>query len=265
MQKSWVHWVIAVVITLASASWQRTTGPTYPVRGQVALGNLTIPVRLERSHGGDGDQPVRIEVSDARVNGRVMWRFYPVVNAGWNVAEMRRAGNALEAALPHQPPAGKLEYQVRLERGPDSAVFPAVPAITRFKGDVAPTILVPHILMMFLGMLWSTRAGLAALAGGPVRRSTLITVLLLGIGGFILGPAVQKQAFGAWWTGVPYGYDLTDNKTLIAGVAWIGAAVAVAALGPRRRPARWAVVAAAAITLVVFAIPHSVWGSQLQR
>jgi hypothetical protein len=43
----------------------------------------------------------------------------------------------------------------------------------------------------------------------------------------ILGPVVQKFAFGEYWTGFPFGTDLTDNKTLIAFIGWIIALVAV--------------------------------------
>ncbi len=265
MQKNWVQWTIAVCITLASASWQRATGPTYPVRGQVTLGGQTIPIELQRTHGGQGDQPVLVQVADDEVSGRVMWRFYPVVHANWNVVHMRRTGNALQGALPHQPPAGKLEYQVHLVRGSETALFPPAAAITRFKGPVRPAILVPHVVLMFLGMLWSTRAGLASLFGGPIHRSTFAALLLLVVGGFVLGPAVQKQAFGAWWTGVPYGYDLTDNKMLIAGAAWIAAGICAVVADPRGRAMRSSVLTAALLTLVVFAIPHSVWGSQLAR
>jgi hypothetical protein len=75
----------------------------------------------------------------------------------------------------------------------------------------------------------------------------------------ILGPIVQKYAFDAYWTGWPFGYDLTDNKTLIAFIAWIAAAVAI----PRVRNPRWWLLGAAAVVLVVFMIPHSVLGSEL--
>ena len=81
---------------------------------------------------------------------------------------------------------------------------------------------------------------------------------LLVFGGFVLGPIVQKLAFGAYWTGIPWGYDLTDNKMLIGGVAWILAAVQLRG----GRQARVAVVVATIVTMVVFAIPHSVWGSE---
>jgi hypothetical protein len=120
-------------------------------------------------------------------------------------------------------------------------------------------VLIPHVLAMFLGMLWSTRAGLAAVTGGQTRTLTWVATGLLVVGGFALGPWMQHQAFGEWWTGVPFGFDLTDNKTLIAVAFWVLAAFRVRA----DRPARFEVTLAALATLVVFAIPHSVWGTQI--
>jgi len=163
--------------------------------------------------------------------------------------------------LPRQPAAGKLEYQVRLHRGAAQAMFPPRPAVIRFKGDVPAVVLVPHIMAMFLGMLFAARAGFEALVGRPrLAPHAWTATVLIAVGGFALGPAVQKFAFDAWWTGVPFGWDLTDNKTLIAGVVWL---VALAAL----RAGRWergTVVAAGVVTLIVFAIPHSAWGSELK-
>ena len=138
--------------------------------------------------------------------------------------------------------------------------FPEAPAVTRFKGDVAAWILAPHVLCMFLSMLLSTRAALAAVAGGDARTWAWWAIGMLVVGGFVLGPAVQKQAFGEWWAGVPYGWDLTDNKTLLAFIAWLPAIVPMW----RGRPARGAIVLAAVAMMVVFAIPHSVWGSRDQ-
>ncbi len=261
MKKPAVRWVLAFLLTLVSAVWQRRTGPTYPVRGRVALGGTDVSLKLARSHGGAGDQPVRVAAPDG-ADGAVAWRRYPT-NDAWTLAPMAREGGDLVAALPHQPPAGKLEYQVRLTRGAETAVFPPRPAVTRFKGEVPAAVLVPHVLCMFLGMLFSTAAGLAALAGAPVRRLAGATLALLATGGFVLGPIVQKAAFGAYWTGVPYGWDLTDNKTLLVGLTWAAALLALRR-GDRTKATRAAAVFAAAATLLVFAIPHSTWGSEIK-
>ncbi|HSK08073.1 MAG TPA: hypothetical protein VK911_00735, partial [Vicinamibacterales bacterium] len=225
MRRPALQWVLAILITLTSAVWQRMSGPTYPVRGTVDLGGQAISVRLQRTHSISARQPVVVRVPDAAMTGDVRWRLYPTDNP-WQTEPLRRRGDELRAEVPPppaplMPPAGKLEYQVRLHRDGQQAAFPEVPAVTRFKGDVAAVVLTPHILAMFVGMLLSTRAGLAAIFGGRLRLVSYLTFALLLVGGLILGPVVQKMAFGAYWTGVPWGWDLTDNKTLIAAVAWM--------------------------------------------
>ena len=253
------RWALAVVITLGTLVWQRTTGPTYPARGSVKLAEQTINMRLERSNSTASDQPVRVRVADPAVGGEIVWRRYPT-SEPWQVLELKREGGELQVMLPRQPAAGKLEYQVRLRLGGEQAVFPERPAITRFRGDPPTAVLIPHILAMFLGMLFATRAGIEALTPQrDLRRLAWATLGLFLVGGFALGPLVQHYAFGQWWTGVPFGWDLTDNKTLLAALAW------VFVLWRLRggRPARGATVAAALVTLVVFAIPHSAWGSQI--
>lgn len=258
MQKNRVLWVIAIVVTLASAVYQRMTGPTYPAKGHVVLGGKDINYRLERTHDTLADQVVHVEVVDLDVTGEMKWRRFPSAES-YRVVPLVRSNGALEGMLPREPPGGKIEYQLRLMRPPEAVVIPPSAAITRFKDPIALYVLIPHVLAMFLGMLCSTRAGLAAVTGGATRGLTWAALLLLVGGGFVLGPWMQHEAFGAWWTGVPFGFDLTDNKTLIAVAFWALAAWLVRA----DRPARIVVVLAALVTLVVFAIPHSVWGTQI--
>jgi hypothetical protein len=258
MHRSRLLWAIAVALTLASAVYQRLTGPTYPVRGHVVLGGSEVNYRLARSQETVADQLVRVEVADLAVGGELHWRRYPSSDA-IRVEPLARRGDGLEGRLPRQPPGGKLQYQLRLARPPELVVVPPAPVVTRFKDPVSAFVLVPHVLTMFLGLLWSTRSGLAALVGEPARLLTWSTLALLLVGGFVLGPWMQHQAFGVWWTGVPYGYDLTDNKTLLAIAAWILAAWRVK-VAP---PSRLAVGLAALVTVVVFAIPHSVWGTEI--
>jgi len=253
-------WTVAVVATLASAVYQRTTGPTYETRVEERFGAGDVRGELLRSHSVSSDLPVEFEVEDPAVVGRVLWRR---LGAGdpWSTVPMVRDGSRLTAALPAQPAAGKIEYSVVLALDEDIlAVGGEEAVVARFKGDVPPFVLVPHILFMFLGMLWSNRTGLEALVGGPRRdRMALVTLGLLVVGGLILGPIVQKYAFGAFWTGWPLGEDLTDNKLAVAVVAWGWASW-------RRGDGRWpraTAIIAALIVLAVYMIPHSLHGSTL--
>jgi hypothetical protein len=79
------------------------------------------------------------------------------------------------------------------------------------------------------------------------------------VGGLFLGPVVQKFAFDAFWTGWPFGTDLTDNKTALAALAWLPATL----LALRNRPLRVAVIVGWLVMMGVFLIPHSLRGSQI--
>lgn len=255
-------WFFAILVTVGTAAWQRQSGPTYPVRGVATLGGEEIRYRLLRSQTTGEALPVRVRAA-ADVTGEVVWRRYPSAHP-WQTLPLARAGEELTAELPSLPPAGKLEYRLRLSRGGSTVELPAAPAqaaVARFKGAVPAAVLVPHIFAMFFGMLFSNAAALSALARREqARRQAWVATLLLIVGGLMLGPAVQKYAFDAWWTGWPFGHDLTDNKTAVAVAAWAFALWR----GRGGRSARGAIVAAALVTLIVFSIPHSLLGSELE-
>ncbi len=69
MRKPVLLWVLAFVLTLASAVYQRLTGPTYPVSGRVSIADCEFAYRLARSHGGTSNQPVELKTGDPRVAG----------------------------------------------------------------------------------------------------------------------------------------------------------------------------------------------------
>ncbi len=253
-----LFWLLAVVITLASAVYQRRTGPSYPLRGKAVVGGAEIRYRLPRTAETAGDAEVSLP-APAPIEGRLEWMRFKTAD-DWARVPLAREGDRLVGRLPRQPAAGKLAYRVILTgAGGSSSLTGEAPIVLRFKDPVPIWVLILHVFVMFAGMLLATAAGLAALdkKRNP-RRLVLWTVALLFAGGFVLGPLVQKFAFGVAWAGFPAGSDLTDNKTLIAFLFWI---VALAA-GRRGRPARPFVVAASLVTLLIFLIPHSLRGSE---
>jgi hypothetical protein len=249
MKQSLTLWAIALAITLASAAYQRRTGPTYPLSGTTEIGGQKLKYKLERTHGGDDDAQVRIPAGLPSLKGTVSFRKTGTSDS-WTTVEFDRKGAELIASLPHQPPAGKIDYKVMLRSGEEMVwLNGGRPATMRFKGDVPVWVLAPHVVCMFLSFLLAARAGLGAATGRDEARLALAACLLITVGGMILGPVVQKLAFGAAWTGWPLGPDLTDNKTAVAWLAWVLAVW-------KRRP-RW-IIGAALVTFAVFLIPHSV-------
>jgi hypothetical protein len=260
MTRSIILWIVAVAITLGLAVYQRMTGPTYPISGVRSIEGEKVSYRFERSHPGASDHEVRIPVSSRIAEAWLEWRRYRSADE-WVRVPMAVKDSFLTAPLPHQPPAGKLEYRVQARGAGQLFSLPeGDPVVIRFRGDVPWYVIIPHVLMMFLSMLLSTRAGLEVFAPSPkLRPLVLATIGTLFVGGLMLGPIVQKYAFDAYWTGWPFGRDLTDNKTAAAFLIWAIAAFGI--LG-RRKKTSWALIAAVAM-MVVYLIPHSMLGSEL--
>ena len=160
--KSTLYWVLAVVITLAAAYYQRKTGPTRPKKIETTINNTNYTFRLLRTHPGIEDCEISIEIPDTSIHGLLIYKRYPT-NEEWAEVIMIRENDLLKGNLPHQPPAGKLAYFLRLTSKNEIVdVGSEEPAVIRFKGDVPAYIMGPHILLMFVAMLLSNLAGLLA-------------------------------------------------------------------------------------------------------
>lgn len=258
-RKNLFFWLIAILITLSLSFYQRITGPTRPVKGKIVLAGKSIKYKLIRTYSGSDDAEISIDDPTGELEGIIKYKRFKSKDE-WMILKMNHQNNKLVAPIPHQPPAGKIMYQINLTDGTNSINLTPDPVIIRFKGDVPAFIMIPHILFMLLAMIFSTRAGIEAIAKGPVTmKFSLLTTLLLLVGGFIFGPIVQKYAFGEYWTGIPFGWDLTDNKTVVALLFWILAIYKVCK-DPKNRG--WVLVATLVMTLA-FLIPHSLFGSEL--
>jgi len=260
MKRTTLLWIVAIIITLPVSYFQRVTGPTYRLTGTVMLDGTELSYRMERSHGGEEDAPVRIHTGDPEIRGTLEWKRHKVQEP-WYKVEMRFFDGELLAALPHQPPAGKLEYSIRIAKGEETILVPPdAPVVIRFKGDIPPHYLYTHILVMIVAFLFSTRAGLEYFSDESIKKEYVLwTVGILFAGGLVLGPVVQFYAFDAWWTGWPLGTDLTDNKTALAFIGWM---IAALAMKKSRNPKAWA-LGAAVLMIAVYLIPHSLFGSEL--
>ncbi|MFI5371153.1 MAG: hypothetical protein ACHQ52_06300 [Candidatus Eisenbacteria bacterium] len=252
-------WTVAIVLTLFLAVWQRVSGPTYPVSGTATLGASSFHYRLERTHAGAGDHVVRVDTGPIDVSGTVEWRDHAPAGS-WHAVPMipLSTAHALAAPIPHHAAPQKVDYRITLRSADATLVLPpAGMATLRFRNDVPAWVLIPHILVMMGALLLAVRVALEALRPAPdLRILTLRTLAATFLGGFPLGMAVSAYAFRQPWGGFPLGNDATDNKTLLAFLGWLVAAIVVMRAGDPRR-ARPIVLAAALLMLVVYLVPHS--------
>ncbi|ROL57462.1 hypothetical protein D9V84_05605 [Bacteroidetes/Chlorobi group bacterium Naka2016] len=261
MPKNILFWVLSLLIMLGLAIYQRTTGPTYPKTGSFKIEGQKIKYKLVRSWGENSDAFVKIVVPNANVSGFMKFRRHPSYD-DWSSKELIRSKDTLIAVIPQQPPAGKIMYQIFLndDKGNEYKIPPDEPVIIRFKGSVPDFVLIPHIFFMFFSMVFGIRVFFEALVlKRDVYKLSLWTFVLLFIGGAILGPIVQHYAFGVYWSGWPFGHDLTDNKTLISLIFWL---IAIWRLKKNPTDYKWAIIASI-VMVAVYLIPHSVLGSEI--
>ena len=259
MKKIWT-WGISFIVTLIIAVFQRTTGPTYPVKDNVNFAQEKINFKLRRSHSGNDDELIKIMVKNKDITGIIKWKYYRV-NQDLKTISMKRKDKFLYGYLPGQPVAGKLEYDVILKnRNRQISLTNGKFVVIRFRGKVPWYFLVSHILFMFLAILFCIQTFIEIFTSNRyTRQLAFITFIMIVLGGFIFGSIVQLYAFGVAWAGFPLGSDLTDNKTLIALLLWIFALW----MGLNRKDTKISYLVAAVGTIIVYFIPHSLFGSEL--
>lgn len=250
--KKILYWLLAILITVVLSVYQRMTGPTNPKRLTVELNGENYKLKFPRS-GVQQDEVISLKNLPASTQAQVHYRRYPT-NEEYTTEKFCWKEHELQAALPVQPIAGKLQYYITID-GID--YFMDEPLQIRFRNDVPASILVPHILFMFIAMLFAVYTCIIAVLRKSYKKWLIVTVVTFFIGGFILGPLMQHVAFGPWWTGFPFGTDLTDNKTLISFLFFV---VALSTL--KWKYNRALVILAALFMMVIFSIPHSTNGSE---
>lgn len=272
--KNFLFWFFAILLTITAVIYQRLTGPTNPKRVKFTIENIDYKVKFPRTsetlvtltEAVQKDIQQRYSKFEFKVNPvlqdnftiKILYKRYP---SGDSLQQLETINNngVYSFEFPSQPPAGKLiYYPVVINNGSEVVLCEEEGVILRFKSPVPSFVLIPHILLMFIAMLLANYSGITAffLYEKSVKYAYFV-LITLGTGGLILGPIVQKYAFGAFWTGWPLGEDLTDNKTLVAFLFWVAAVVL-----NRSKPRKYLLILAAVVTLLVYCIPHSTAGSE---
>lgn len=274
--KKFLFWSVAILITISAVIYQRKTGPTYNKKIEVIANGNSYELSLIRSIEIGSSAAVQLNIADENIKATLYYKplhsqdqYYSIdfsykektidsyiMNKVFGINEEK----GWYAVLPDQPMAGKLQYYFKIEDGEGvQNYFKENPIVVRFKGTVPGKILAPHILFMFVAMMLGNLAGLMAIFKHPkYKYYTNITLITLFIGGLILGPWVQLYAFGELWAGVPFAWDLTDNKTLLAFAFWL-----LAFFANRKKERPLYTVLAAVVMLAIYSIPHSMYGSEL--
>jgi hypothetical protein len=261
--KNWLIYLISIIFTFAIAYFQRITGPTYPINDKVNYKGKEIKYELPRSAQTNKAAEIIIEVGDTTANGLLLYKRFKS-NDDWQIQTMNYENGKLIGYLPQLPAAGKMIYEVVLKDQDKQIILnnKGKQVILRYKDPVPAFVLIPHILLMFLSIFFAVGSIFLVIFNKDKQLHKFVYGAFISIllGGLILGPIVQKYAFGAFWTGWPVGNDLTDTKTLISFIFWC---IAVWQMRKNKNHYKTWIAVAAAVQILIYFIPHSLFGSEL--
>ncbi|MDR1005334.1 MAG: hypothetical protein LBL74_00520 [Bacteroidales bacterium] len=245
-----LFWLLAVVITLGASVYQRASGPTNPKKAVVSINEQQYHLKFPRSITTD-DRIVRLKINDSSAVATMYYRLYGTFSDYSALVFEHSSDGTMVTTLPSLKALQKIEYYIVIN---DSSLFEDQPLVLRYKDSVPSLLLIVHILLMFASMLFASYGFIMAFAKSEkVKKYLLLTIYTLVGGGFLFGALVQKYAFGVYWSGFPFGSDVTDNKTLIALIALL------LALPFGKKPFfRYVAMVSFAVMFLVFCIPHSI-------
>lgn len=252
-------WVLALTITLAGLVWQRISAPSYPINVEETWRGSVVKGQLQRSHFKAENQRVVINGVQDDWQGELLWRSFTQPGP-FRREVMRNLGSMMVGEIPLQTRGSRVEYRIELHVGDDVLRLPSYgTVVTRFKGSIPIWMTLGHVLLVYLGLLFATRAGLEAFVLGPhAPRFALFTLLAFLLGGLVCGPFMKLAAYGQPWSSIPLDVDRTDTKTLLLVCAWC---LPVIARWFGRRARAW-ILLASCLTLLAFSIPHTVLGAR---
>jgi hypothetical protein len=275
--------LIAILFTVLVVGYARRTTMVRSVHKVVEQNGIVIEHETVPKQVGD-----KIPNISAKVTGAAQVNLiYRIGQEGEFVQiPMSRAPNqenVFTASLPHYPKATKAWYYIEAIKTtaagevrvtlPDDSQTDFTPILLKYEGVVPLYVIIPHVLCNFAAIFF---AALTLFSAIDVRRGKrtlkeaikypLITFILMFLGFVPFGIGMNWFAFGVIWEAVPFGRDVTDNKSQIILLFWLATLILVkgTVLGKgenknlvSERGYFTMVIVTMIVTIAMYAIPHS--------
>jgi hypothetical protein len=269
--------VIGLVLTVVLLGLAKRLSTRRPHDAVVERGELRMEHTTVTEQVGPGGPVVSVAVRPG--SGVAAAVLYKEGAAGaLRRIEMIAAGEGRwDANLPALEKGARVFYALDIHR--DGASVARIPEdeqsflLVKYKGTASNAVLVLHVLFMFGAFFFMVQALWSAVGilrgsegkGGAVNSARWVLICSF-IGGWPLGFVLNYQAFGVFWEGYPFGYDITDNKTQVMFLFWLVSLLLVRGSflgrgeGADRLGARGfaiAVIVSFFVSLLLFIVPHS--------
>ncbi len=266
-----MRYVAALALTILMLGIARRISTRHPTDYSVEAGGITLSHLTVTEDFGDGP---KINIGASSTEGLKAIVYYSRVEGGPYTADsLSRVADEFSATLPILEKGSKWYYHIKVYQSENEiAKFPpGVDQFMKFKGHIPAYILIPHIFCMFATIFYGLLTVISAISvvrgKADIKQSVrylLWTVIFAFIGSFPLGYIVAYLAFGKGWDGIPIGWDITDNKTVILFLFWLVTFI-LARRGLKsermaisKKAYMSLVLASLIVTFIAFVIPHSI-------
>ncbi len=164
--------------------------------------------------------------------------FYSTNGQTYKMLEMKQSSNSNEyiGTIPGQVAGTEINYYLsvidmndHITQQPKYAPYHTYSfSILPSKGEATPALLIIHVLFIVGAIIFVLASGFYSVkylrTGKGFNKSVQMAGIATGmifIGGFPLGFIIAYQVYGTPWTGIPFGWDITDNKTLVILLYWV--------------------------------------------
>ncbi len=266
-----VRYGIALILTIVLLGLARRISTRHPTDFSQAVGDIIISHTTVTEDFGDGPA---LDVMLSKPDSLLAIVYYSNGEGSpYSFDTLAVTNYGLSGNLPVLPKGKRWYYHIAVfDKDQLVAEFPPEgDQFIKFKGHVPAYILIPHIFCMlaivFFGFLTVFSAFDLSRGKGDLKKSArylLWTAIFAFVGGFPLGYYVAYLAFGVGWGGIPFGWDITDNKTLLLFAFWL-ATLILARKGLKGETMAISegayltlTAVSLAVTIITFMIPHSI-------
>jgi len=206
-------------------------------RGDVRIQHLTVTDKI-----GPGDVKIEAKITAPYTPESYSKKiFYKIDNGAYQSIDFmpetvaQNPNPDFYAFIPAQEKGKRIYYYIIVEDGlankltlPDKIESVEPPFMIKFKGEVPLVIVLGHVLGMLAVLFFVFLALFFAIdifTGKDALKWLAFSIsgafISVCFGGVVFGGLMTNYVLGGFWEAVPFGWDITDNKTFIFLLYWL--------------------------------------------
>jgi len=261
MFKKILFLAIAAIIAVISVFIQQFSSSDRPYNQEIQINSIDYSFKLPVYHEANEVCSIELLVPDTSVRGVLFYKLLKSKN-DFKLINLIRMNEYLVSVLPHQKQNIKVQYYLQLNSaGKKYFIGKENPLIVRFQGVVPKYILFPHVVLMFVALIFSCFAGMLTFSHiDSYKKYASVTFFLFTLAALIFGLIIHLVSFRHLFVQVANYNDLTFYKNGIIFLLWL-----LVYYVNKKYEFKYLTLAVSIFTLILFCIPANIFFGWISR